>query len=308
MIEIVVRVALAGLLGGAAVAKLLSPRTSEAALATFGFAAGPLRRSAWMGLIATELSLAAGVALGSDAAAFGAAALMATFAALIGSALMRGRAGAPCACFGARSTIGPLSVLRNLALGAGFAAVPFLPDTDPSADAWLALGLGVALAACAGLAVAVLALAREVGMLRLQLGTQGALEISGEGPAVGTREPALARRLAFDGHAELGLAVFTSEGCHLCQTLTPAVENVANDPLVSVGVFDEAAEPELWRELAVPGSPFAVAAGRDGTVLAKGTFNNLAQLESVLATAERRRREGTPEATDSGLGGLPIGA
>ena len=29
----------------------------------------------------------------------------------------------------------------------------------------------------------------------------------------------------------------------------------------------------------------------DGTVLAKGTFNNLAQLESVLATAERRRAE-----------------
>ena len=39
----------------------------------------------------------------------------------------------------------------------------------------------------------------------------------------------------------------------------------------------------------VPGSPFAVAIGGDGTVLAKGTFNTGAQLESVLATAERRR-------------------
>jgi hypothetical protein len=29
-------------------------------------------------------------------------------------------------------------------------------------------------------------------------------------------------------------------------------------------------------------------------VLAKGTFNNLAQLESVLATAERRRVEALP--------------
>ncbi len=28
-----------------------------------------------------------------------------------------------------------------------------------------------------------------------------------------------------------------------------------------------------------------------GTVLAKGTFNNLAQLESVIATAERRQTE-----------------
>jgi hypothetical protein len=29
----------------------------------------------------------------------------------------------------------------------------------------------------------------------------------------------------------------------------------------------------------------------EGTVLAKGTFNNLAQLESIVATAERRRGE-----------------
>jgi hypothetical protein len=41
----------------------------------------------------------------------------------------------------------------------------------------------------------------------------------------------------------------------------------------------------------VPGAPFAVALDRDGTVLAKGTFNSLGQLESVMATAERRRRE-----------------
>jgi len=43
--------------------------------------------------------------------------------------------------------------------------------------------------------------------------------------------------------------------------------------------------------LDVPGSPYAVALGRDGTVLAKGTFNSLAQLESVVATAMRRRQE-----------------
>jgi hypothetical protein len=42
--------------------------------------------------------------------------------------------------------------------------------------------------------------------------------------------------------------------------------------------------------MSIPGSPFAVAIDREGTVLAKGTFNNLAQLESVLATAERRGR------------------
>jgi len=39
----------------------------------------------------------------------------------------------------------------------------------------------------------------------------------------------------------------------------------------------------------VPGSPYAVAFDLDGLVLAKGTFNNLAQLESILATGEERR-------------------
>jgi hypothetical protein len=58
-----------------------------------------------------------------------------------------------------------------------------------------------------------------------------------------------------------------------------------------VGVFDEVGEAELWRTLEIPGSPFALALDREGTVLAKGTFNSLAQLESVLATAARRGRE-----------------
>src|SRR5687767_5927299 len=100
MIEIVARVLLAGVLGGAAVAKLASPASSQAALSTFGFGEGPTRRLAWIGLIATELGLAAGVAAGMDAASYLAAALMAMFAALVLAALIQGRAGAPCACFG----------------------------------------------------------------------------------------------------------------------------------------------------------------------------------------------------------------
>jgi hypothetical protein len=56
-----------------------------------------------------------------------------------------------------------------------------------------------------------------------------------------------------------------------------------------VATFDEHTDGDIWRALDVPGSPYALALDRDGTVLAKGTFNNLAQLESVLATAERRR-------------------
>jgi hypothetical protein len=213
---------------------------------------------------------------------------MLLFAALTAGAILRGRAGSPCACFGPRSKVSWLGVLRNLGLAAGFALIPLVDSIDLGTDAWLGIAVGVALLGCAGLAVAVLALAREVGMLRLQLGTQGALEIAGEGPDVGSRSDALAARLAA-GTEKLGLAVFSSEGCHLCQTLSPAIENVGKDPHVTVGVFDEVADAGLWRDLGIPGSPFAIALDDGGTVLAKGTFNNLAQLESVLATAERRR-------------------
>ena len=285
--EIVLRVGLGVVLASAALAKLASPRASIGALDSFGFGEGPLRPIAWAALIAVELALAVGVALGSDAAAYAAAALMVLFAALTVGALLRGRAGTPCACFGPRSKVSWLGVARNLALATAFALVPSADSLSIGTQGWMWIAIGLALVACAGLAVAVLALAREVGMLRLQLGTQGALEIAGEGPEIGSPAPGLSARLSQNG-ADFGLAVFTSEGCGICQTLAPAIENVAQDPRVAVGVFDEVAEADLWRTLEIPGSPFALALDREGTVLAKGTFNNLAQLESVLATAERR--------------------
>jgi hypothetical protein len=288
VIHLVAGILLGAVLAASALLKLRSPESSRAGLATFGIEGPRATTVVWAALIAIELVLAATVAAGSDLAAWCAAALMLMFAATMVSALARGKAGRPCACFGAGSTVGPASILRNLVLAAGFAALPFVPETDPTTDGWLAIGLGVALLACAALAVAVLGLAREVGMLRLQLGTQGALEIAGEGPDIGSDEPELIARLSPNG-APTGVAIFTSEGCHLCQTLEPAIENLALDPRLAVGVFDEVADGELWRSLEIPGSPFAVALDRGGTVLAKGTFNNLAQLESVVATAEHRR-------------------
>lgn len=279
---------LAGILLAAAAAKLASPRSSRAALATFGIEGARFQAVAWALLVATEVALAAGVAAGSSAAAFGAAALMLIFAATMTSAIARGRAGAPCACFGARSRVSWASVARNLVFAAGFAAVPFLPTGELSTDEWLALGLGVALLACAGLGVAVLALAREVGMLRLRLGPDAALEIPEEGPPLGS-QVALPAELERLGDAELALAVFTSPGCHVCAGLGPAIDALAADPALAVGTFEEGADAGVWEALEIPGSPYAIAFEPDGTVLAKGAFNNLAQLETVVATAQRRR-------------------
>jgi hypothetical protein len=290
VLEVTARLVLGGLLAGASVAKLASPSTSRAALATFGLAGLRAQSVAWALLIACELGLAAGVIAGSDTAAYLAAALMATFAATMIAAILRGRAGAPCACFGARSTVGWGSVARNAVLAAAFAGLPALPQDDLSTDQWLGLGLGLALVACLGLAVAVLALAREVGLLRLRLGPAGALEIGEEGPPVFSRIP-LISRFDLDPEAIFALAVFVSDGCHVCHALEPSIRALAGDPQVAVESFEELAEAVVWSELEIPGSPFAIALDRQGTVLSKGTFNNLAQLESVLATAQRRRGE-----------------
>jgi hypothetical protein len=175
-------------------------------------------------------------------------------------------------------------------LAAAFAGLTLLPQSRLSTDEWLGLGLGLALVACAGLALAVLALAREIGMLRLRLGPEGALEIAEEGPPLGARSD-LVERFEFEPEAQLALAIFSSRDCRVCRSLEPAVAGLRREPLLSVAEFDEADEAAAWERLGIPGSPFAIAFDREGTVLAKGTFNNLAQLETVLGAAERRRAE-----------------
>ena len=283
VLHLVLRCALAAVLLAAAAAKLGRREESRAALST-------LTRLPLEAVVAVEVLLAAGVIAGLDAAALAAAAFMAASAVVLWRAQRSGRAGAPCGCFGARSRVSSLAVARAAALAVAFAALPLVPRGSLATDTWLAIGLGAALVAVAALAVMVFALAREVGMLRLAIGPQSALEIPDEGPAIGSAS-GLAPLL--DPRPELGLAVFTSEGCGLCRQLAPAVASLARDPHVAVIELDEVRDAAHWERLEVPGSPYALALDRSGTVLAKGTFNSLGQLESLLAGAERRMREAT---------------
>lgn len=267
---------------GSAAAKLLQGPQARAALRSYGIARDQAQAAAWAGLVTLETALALGVGLGVRGAAEVAAALMAVFALALVWAIQRGRAGKPCGCFGAHSRIGWAAVVRNAVLAGAFAAVPFAPSTKPSTDAWLATGLVVALVVLTVVAVAVLALAREVGELRLAIAPQAALSLDDEGPAIGSRLALIGR---FDRDAPLCLAVFSSPGCALCRALEPSLRLVASDPEVELEIFDEETDAEAWRELAIPGSPYAVVLSTDGEVLAKGTFNSLFQLESVLAAA-----------------------
>src|SRR3954451_19129107 len=192
----------------AACLKLADGDGSRAALATYRLR-GEAAARAWAALIALELALAVGVGAGIDGAAWGAAALMTAFAIAQATALVSGRAGAPCACFGARGSLSRATLGRSVLLAARFAVLPLLPGEARSTDAWLAVGLGAALLGLAALGVVLLALAREVGTLRMQLVPQGALEIPHEGPEVGGHT-ALGDQYP-DLGARLGLAVFTSE-------------------------------------------------------------------------------------------------
>jgi Methylamine utilisation protein MauE len=278
------QVSLGAVLIAAAGAKLLAGGRARLALRSYGIASPRARAALWTLAIAAEAGLGAAVAAGVPGAAEAAAALLAVFALALVVAIARGRAGSPCGCFGGRSRIGWPAVARTALLAAALAALPLLPDTQPSTDAWLATGLVVALVAVAALAVAVLALARELGELRVAVAPQSALSIENEGPPIGSRADLIER---FERTAPLAVAVFNSPGCALCRALEPSLRLVASDPEVELELFDEEADAAVWRELAIPGSPYAVVLSADGDVLAKGTFNSLFQLESLLAHATR---------------------
>lgn len=281
------RVCVAAALMAAAVAKAAGGESSRSALRTWGLVRPASRRAAWLALVAVEAALALAVAAAAPGASEAAAALLLAFAAAQAVQLARGRRGAPCGCFGGRSRVGFASLFRTAATAAAAAAIP-LASVRLSTQTWLGAGVVLALAVIAALALAVVALAREVGELRLSLGPQSALSLAGEGPALGRRVAAVER---FDAPFELALAVFSSSTCALCTALAPAVRLVESEPGVAVRVFDEERDADVWRALAVPGSPYAVVLDATGVVLAKALFNTLAQLEGVLAEAARRRTE-----------------
>jgi hypothetical protein len=196
---------------------------------------------------------------------------MVAFAAAQAGALAAGRAGAPCGCFGAAGVVSWRSVGRTGLLGAG--AVLLAAFTAGAVP--LALRVAAAVVAVAGAAV-VVTRARRTGA------PGGALEVAGEGPALGAR-------LELGGGStagELRLAFFVSPGCRLCRALLGPAR------ALGAAVYDEREDWQAWADAAVPGAPFAVALAADGTVLAKGTVNTRRQLTSVLATARERSGPG----------------
>jgi hypothetical protein len=229
-------------------------------------------------LVAAELTVAALLLAGVPGAPYAALALGGVFVAALAQARLRGVKRLRCGCFGAGEGRTTLLLLRALAFSGLAALAAFGSGIGaPSRDTLVLAALALLAAAVVGLALLVLALYRQVGVLTLRLGPRVALELAEEGPALAAPAPAL-ERLERRG-AEL--VMFFSANCRLCRALAPGVNALAREGL-AVHVVEEAEEADAFERWNVPGTPFAVHLV-DGTVAAKGTVNTLEELDGLLA-------------------------
>jgi methylamine dehydrogenase accessory protein MauD len=165
-----------------------------------------------------------------------------------------------------------------------------------------------------GLGLALLALARQVGVLHVRLAPAGAL-LTGKGPVVGEAAPVL-DAVTLDGAAmaigkplakgRMQLLLFVSPHCPLCKDLVPIAKNFAKSErldMVFVGDDEVSEQRAMIARLEMGGVPFvnssivgrtfhvdrlphAVLLGDDGTVLSKGLVNSREHLESLVTAHE----------------------
>ena len=163
---------------------------------------------------------------------------------------------------------------------------------------WWAVAFVVQWVLLVVLAVVVVALARQVGTLHLRLGPRGALEVDTEGPPLGEAPPPVpatavdGSRVMVGGPGLRRLVLFSSPTCGVCREVAPAVGPAAAAARFAVVVIHD---PTLERDWDVPGTPFVVVFDEVGVVRAKGTVNNLEQVEGLLDSATRRIGEETHE-------------
>ena len=144
------------------------------------------------------------------------------------------------------------------------------------------------------LCVVVVALARQVGTLHLRLGPRGALEIDAEGPGLGEPLPPVEAKAAEGAPIVVGgpgarrLVLFSSPTCTVCREVAPALPTAARAADLLPQIVHD---PDVERTFEVPGTPFLLVLDELGIVRAKGTVNNLEQVEGLVDTADRRMRE-----------------
>lgn len=164
------------------------------------------------------------------------------------------------------------------------------------------------------LAVGLLALARQVGVLHVRVAPAGALTPAA-GPAVGDPSPVVTLDTLDGGRLTIGrelppgrqqLLMFVSPLCPICKQLIPVAKSFARREgldVVFVGDDDPADLRRMIADLGIGGLPFVngPAAGRayhvdklphavlldeHGVILSKGLVNSREHLESLVVSHE----------------------
>ncbi len=164
------------------------------------------------------------------------------------------------------------------------------------------------------LVIAVLALARQVGVLHMRVAPAGALTTAG-GPSVGAKAPAMPATTLDGAAVSLGgaapgsalrLLMFVSATCPLCKNLIPMAKSFARDERVQlIFVGDDTPDiqramiashnlesyqfingPEVGQAYEVGKLPFAVLLDAEGVILSKGLVNSREHLESLVIAHE----------------------
>jgi methylamine dehydrogenase accessory protein MauD len=213
---------------------------------------------------------------------------------------------------------------QSLATDLGIGVTRTLPCTFPTdMTGWWTASYIVLWILVIVLCVLLLSLARQVGTLHLRLGPRGALELDDEGPPLGEAVPPAeasdrnGNQVTVGGPGAPQFLLFVSPGCPVCREVVPSLPVVARVGSLDSYVISDSEEPKAAHEYAsagrgspvilapdiahtyrVPGTPYAVILDRLGVVRAKGTVNNLEQMEGLLDTALARLHEALPATHD----------
>ena len=164
------------------------------------------------------------------------------------------------------------------------------------------------------LAIMVLGLTRQIGILHERLAPMGAM-VNDHGPDVGEMAPVLGVKSLLDAPVQIGgpgrggrstLLLFVSPTCPVCKKLLPIAKSFAagenlNVILVGDGDVDEQRHmiqseglqsvayvvgPEVGMAFHVGKLPYAILIDRSGVIRAKGLVNSREHLESLVVADE----------------------
>ncbi len=129
------------------------------------------------------------------------------------------------------------------------------------------------------LAIAVVALLRQIGVLHARLAPMGT-HFAGEGPELDQPAPAVGLDWSVN---HLTMLAFTSTTCTVCRELKPSLDAIRVQYRdLRVEVLDAVQDAPSFAAFAVRSTPYFVTIDRDGVVRGRGVANTLEQVEELV--------------------------